>query len=80
VYVPAQYDGTTEVSLMVFNDGPTYAQPDGYYRAVNVLDNLIHRGELPVMIAAFIAPANPPKMAPQTGRPSTMRLPTAIHA
>src|SRR5688572_14062732 len=39
VYVPAQYDGKTEVSLMVFNDGATYMQPDGYYRAVNVLDN-----------------------------------------
>jgi hypothetical protein len=56
VYVPAQYDGKTEVSLMMFNDGATYVQPDGYYRAVNVLDNLIYRGELPVMIAAFIDP------------------------
>jgi len=56
VYVPAQYDGKTEVSLMVFNDGATYLQPDGYYRAVNVLDNLIYRGEIPVMIAAFIDP------------------------
>ena len=56
VYVPAQYDGKTEVSLMVFNDGATYTQPDGYYRAVNVLDNLIYRGDLPVMIAAFIDP------------------------
>ena len=56
VYVPAQYDGKSEVSLMVFNDGSTYLAPDGYYRAVNVLDNLIYRGELPVMIAAFIDP------------------------
>jgi hypothetical protein len=56
VYVPAQYDGRTDVSLMVFNDGATYTRSDGYYRAVNVLDNLIHRGELPVMIAAFIDP------------------------
>jgi len=56
VYVPAQYDGKTEVSLMVFNDGATYMQPDGYYRAVNVLDNLIYRRELPVMVAAFIDP------------------------
>src|SRR5688500_16403044 len=58
VYVPAQYDGKTEVSLIVFNDGATYLQPDGYYRAVNVLDNLIYRGELPVMIAVFIDPGN----------------------
>lgn len=56
IYVPAQYDGATEVSLMVFNDGATYLKPDGYYRAVNVLDNLIYRGELPVMIAAFLDP------------------------
>jgi enterochelin esterase family protein len=56
VYVPAQYDGATDASLMVFNDGATYLQPDGYYRAVNALDNLIYRGELPVMIAAFIDP------------------------
>jgi enterochelin esterase-like enzyme len=56
VYVPAQYDPDTEVSLMVFNDGATYLQSDGYYRAVNVLDNLIYRGEIPVMIAAFIDP------------------------
>jgi enterochelin esterase-like enzyme len=56
VYVPAQYDGQTDVSLMVFNDGATYVQPDGYYRAVNVLDNLIYRRELPVMIGVFIDP------------------------
>jgi enterochelin esterase family protein len=56
VYVPAQYDGKSDASLIVFNDGATYMQPDGYYRAVNVLDNLIYRGELPVMIAAFIDP------------------------
>ena len=56
IYVPAQYDAGTEVSLMVFNDGATYLQPDGYYRAVNVLDNLIYRREIPVMIAVFIDP------------------------
>lgn len=56
VYVPAQYDRGTAASLMVFNDGATYMQPDGYYRAVNVLDNLIYRGDIPVMIAVFIEP------------------------
>ncbi len=30
VYVPAQYDGSREVSLMVFNDGATYLKADGY--------------------------------------------------
>ena len=56
VYVPAQYDGSREVSLMVFNDGATYLKADGYYRANNVLDNLTYRGDIPVMIGAFIDP------------------------
>jgi hypothetical protein len=52
---------------MVFNDGASYLQPDGYYRAVNVLDNLIYRGELPVMRDAAgddaLALARPPRLA-----------------
>ncbi len=56
VYVPASYDGSTEVSLMVFNDGATYLKADGFYRAHNVLDNLIYRRDIPVMIGAFIDP------------------------
>src|SRR5437868_14549620 len=54
VYVPAQYDGRTPVSLMVFNDGPAYKDPNGDLRAPNVLDDLIYRREIPVMIAVFI--------------------------
>ncbi len=65
VYVPAGYDGQADVSLMVFNDGATYLQADGYYRAVNVLDNLIHRRELPPMIAVFVDPG---KLADGTSR------------
>jgi enterochelin esterase family protein len=56
VYVPAQYDGSRDVSLMVFNDGATYLKADGLYRAHNVLDNLTYRGDIPVMIGAFIDP------------------------
>jgi hypothetical protein len=47
VYVPAQYNGSRDVSLMVFNDGSVYLKPDGFYRAQNVLDNLIFRGDIP---------------------------------
>src|SRR4029077_17058433 len=43
VYVPAQYDASREISLMVFHDGATYLKADGFYRAQNVLDNLIYR-------------------------------------
>jgi enterochelin esterase family protein len=56
VYVPSQYDGSREASLMVFNDGATYLKADGFYRAQNVLDNLIYRGDIPVMVGAFIDP------------------------
>jgi len=56
VYVPAQYDASREASVMVFHDGATYLKADGFYRADNVLDNLIYRGDIPVMIAAFIDP------------------------
>ena len=56
VYVPAQYDASGKASLMVFHDGATYPKPDGFYRAQNVLDNLIYRGDIPIMIGAFIDP------------------------
>jgi enterochelin esterase-like enzyme len=56
VYVPAQYDASQEVSLMVFNDGDTHLRADGSYRAQNVLDNLIYRRDIPIMITAFIDP------------------------
>jgi enterochelin esterase-like enzyme len=56
IYVPAQYDAAQDVSLMVFHDGATYLKADGFYRAPNVLDNLIYRGDVPVMIGAFIDP------------------------
>jgi hypothetical protein len=45
VYVPAQYDGKTEVSLMVFNDDATYMQPDGwFYQNVRLKDALVAKG------------------------------------
>jgi len=56
VYVPSQYDASREVNLMVFHDGATYLKADGFYRAQNVLDNLIYRGDIPTMIGAFIDP------------------------
>jgi enterochelin esterase family protein len=60
VYVPAQYDGSRPVSLMIFNDGQAFKDEKGSVRAQNVLDNLIHRREIPVMIAVFINPGKRP--------------------
>ena len=56
VYIPAQYDGSTPVALMVFQDGHAYVDPNGSFRAATVLDNLIHQGEIPVMVGVFIDP------------------------
>ncbi len=56
VYVPAQYDAKKPACLMVFNDGQAFKNEKGDVRAQNVMDNLIHRREIPVMLAVFINP------------------------
>jgi enterochelin esterase family protein len=63
VYVPAQYDPAVPVSLMIFNDGQAFKDPDGDVRGQNVLDNLIYRREIPVMLAVFINPGRTPEQS-----------------
>jgi enterochelin esterase family protein len=60
VYVPAQYNSAKPTDLVIFNDGHAYMSPDGDARALNVLDNLIYRREIPVMIGVFINPGRRP--------------------
>jgi enterochelin esterase family protein len=60
VYVPAQYDPGKPASLMVYNDGQAYMNPEADLRAPNVMDNLIHRREIPVMLGVFINPGRRP--------------------
>ena len=52
IYVPAQYKPSQLASLMVFQDGEAYVNSDTF----NALDNLIHRGEIPVMIGVLVNP------------------------
>ena len=59
VYVPAQYTGSEPASLMVFQDGRMYLDPDGEVRVPVVFDNLIDRGEMPVTIGVFVDPGAP---------------------
>ena len=59
VYVPAQYTASEPASLMVFQDGHLYLDPEGEIRASIVFDNLIHRCEMPVTIGVFIDPGEP---------------------
>lgn len=83
VYVPAQYDPARPASLMIFNDGQAYKNMDGDLRAPNVLDNLIHRREIPVMLAVFINPGRTPEQpepTPQEWGDRTTNRPTEYNA
>ncbi len=66
VYVPAQYDATKPASLMIFNDGQAFKNDKGDARAQNVIDNLIHRREIPVMLGVFINPGRTPEQPEPT--------------
>ena len=57
VYVPAQYAESDPASLMVFQDAEWYMDLDFEVRAPIVLDNLIHRGEMPVTVVVFVEPS-----------------------
>jgi len=61
VYVPQQYDANVPASLMIFQDGQAFKNPNGDLRAQNVLDNLIYRREIPVMLCVFINPGRTPE-------------------
>src|SRR5687767_923003 len=56
VYVPRQYDGSQPACVMVFQDGESFIKPDSAYCAPVVLDNLIHKKDMPLTIGVFINP------------------------
>ncbi len=58
VYVPAQYTGEKPAALLVFQDGQRALNPTGPLRVDQVLENLIHKKEIPVTIGLFITPGN----------------------
>lgn len=60
VYVPAQYDPSKPTALMIFLDGQAMMAEPGSVQGHNVLDNLIYRGEIPVMLGVFINPGRRP--------------------
>jgi enterochelin esterase family protein len=67
VYVPAQYDPEKPAALMVFQDGHTYVNPEGRFRATIVMDNLIHAGEMPVTIGVFVDPGHKGQLPDKPG-------------
>lgn len=56
VYVPAQYKPESAACVLVFQDGQRAINPKGVIRAPVVLDNLIHKKEIPVTIGIFVTP------------------------
>ena len=58
VFVPAQYKPENPASVLVFQDGQRATNPEGSLRVPIVLENLIHRGQIPVTIGIFITPGN----------------------
>ena len=53
IYVPAQYNDIKPACLLVVQDGMGKANQ---WKLPTILDNLIHKGEVPVQIAVFVSP------------------------
>jgi enterochelin esterase family protein len=64
IYLPPGFDKEKEYPLIVFQDGGGAVNPKGGFRATIVLDNLIHKGEVPAMVGLFIDPGNVPAAMP----------------
>ncbi len=56
IYVPSQYDKDKPACVLVFQDGARAINPKGALRVPTVMDNLIHKKEIPVTIGIFITP------------------------
>lgn len=66
VYTPAHHDPAAEYAVMVFQDGHSYVNLKGDFRAPTVLDNLIHAKQIPPMVAIFIDPGHKGDSKPET--------------
>ena len=64
IYVPAQYDPKTPACVMIVQDGADHLKHERRWHIPTVLDNLIHRREIPVTIGIFINPGVIPASAP----------------
>jgi hypothetical protein len=60
IYVPAQYNRKKPqpANLLVFQDGQRATNPEGSLRVPQVLENLIHKKQIPVTIGVFVTPGN----------------------
>lgn len=58
VYVPQGYSKKNPPNLLVFQDGQRATNPQGSLRIPAVLDNLIHKKDIPPTLGVFITPGN----------------------
>jgi enterochelin esterase-like enzyme len=56
IFVPAQYRPEKPACVLVFQDGQRATRIDGSLRVPQVMENLIHKKEMPVTIGIFITP------------------------
>ena len=61
VYVPAQYDSGKAACLCVVQDG--LGRANGFKLPI-VMDNLIHKKDIPVMLGVFVTPGVVPPVRP----------------
>jgi enterochelin esterase family protein len=66
IFVPAQYSSGTPANVLVFQDGQRATAPNGSLRVPQVMENLIHKHEMPVTIGIFITPGNLSATYPDT--------------
>jgi enterochelin esterase family protein len=64
IYLPANLDAAREYPVIVFQDGGGAVNAKGQMRVPVVLDNLIHKGEIPPMLGLFVNPGTVPPAAP----------------
>jgi hypothetical protein len=73
VFIPAQYTGETPANVLVFQDGQRAINPTGVLRVPQVIENLVHAGDIPVTIGIFITPGHRGEIYPDelgTGNPN----------
>ncbi len=63
LYIPAQYDPAKKTCVHVQQDGLRSAQG---WKLIQVLDNLIHKKEIPPQIGIFIEPGVVPALSPDS--------------
>jgi hypothetical protein len=66
LFIPAQYSPQSPANVLVFQDGQRATATAGSLRVPQVMENLIHKHEMPVTIGIFITPGNLSERYPDT--------------